>query len=309
MTTVKPLPQALQAHELAELLPDMSEGEQKLLVESIQKLGQLQPIVLLDGKILDGRSRYAACITLGKKPVLRNYDPETDGPSPTEYVLASNINRRHLNTGQRALVYEKSLPHLEREAQERKKAAQFKANGSETETPAATGSKGSSAAKAAALAHVSEASIKTAKKIRKEAPDLADKVEKGEMSLNEANAELEERKETAPTTTERDDIAKEMFEPLKKAHDEDFAISVRDAVVLKSQEELQGFCDLSVEEQKTIKELVIRKWKIADALKFMQREVDRNDKISDLILRTLSTGTKKGTWTVDGWVVTIARAK
>lgn len=307
-TTIKPLPAALQAHELAELMPDMQEGELKLLTESIQKSGQRLPIILLDGKILDGRSRYAACLTLGIQPEVRNYDPEKDGTSPTLFVLEHNVNRRHLSVGQRAIIIQNSLPFLEAEAEERKKAAQFRVVDGGQPAPAAPGTPGRSVEKAAKVANVGKTSVQEAAKLTDQHPDLAEKVKAGEMSLHEASTVAKTRTEEPPATSERDDIAKENFEDLRKVHGEDFAISVRDGVNLKSQDELEAFVSLSVEEQRSIKELVARKKKVTDALKWINKEVDRDDRIGDLFLRTLAAGGKKGTWVIDGWNVTVARA-
>lgn len=308
-TTIKPLPPALQAHELAELLPDMQEGEFKHLVDSIQKIGQQNEIVLLDGKILDGRSRYAACIELGIPPRIRHYNPELDGPSPTDYVLAQNVNRRHLSTSQRAVVYTKALPHYQAEAEARQKATQFPAAEAFEKEPKPSTKAGRATEAAAAAAGVSPSTMDKAKRVTAEAPDLAAKVEAGEMTVAAAEKELKKRQDAAPATSERDDIAKEAFDALKESHGEDFAISVRDGVNLKAQAELEAFCSLSPTEQKSIRELIGRKWKVKAALEFINREANRDDKISTLFLRTLSAGGKKGTFVIDGWNVTVARAK
>lgn len=286
-------------------MPDMSEGEFTLLCQSIQKIGQKVPIILLDGKILDGRSRYGACLKIGIQPEIRNYDPERDGPSPTDFVIAHNVNRRHLTTGQRAIIIQSALKFYEEEAKERKLAS---LKNSEHQKKMAE-AKGKASEMAAAAAGVSHKSVETANKLVEEHPDLAKRVASGELSLNEAKTIAEERKNDTPTTSERDDIAKENFEVLKKALGEDFAISVRDGVNLKPQDELEAFLTLSVEEQKSIRELIARKWKVAAALKWINKEVDREAQLKDLFLRTLSAGGKKGTWTVDGWNVTVSRAK
>src|SRR5262249_50148969 len=77
------------------------EGEEfDALVEDVKAKGQLVPIVTHEGKILDGRNRYRACIKAGINPKTRDYD----GDDPLSYVVSLNLQRRHLNESQRAMV-------------------------------------------------------------------------------------------------------------------------------------------------------------------------------------------------------------
>ena len=65
-----------------------------------------QPIVLdTDGRILDGRNRYAACQIAEVEPTFITYD----GYDPDGYALMVNIARRHLSNGQQAIVAAKAL--------------------------------------------------------------------------------------------------------------------------------------------------------------------------------------------------------
>lgn len=305
---------ALEYHPIANLLPMPTEGEQTLLRDSIQKDGQLDPIVLLAGKILDGRSRYEACLTIGKTPETRNFNPEKDGASPTTWVLAKNLFRRHLSTSQRAAVSIDAMPFFEAEAKERLNAV---ATGQAPEAPA--GEAGRSADAAAAVAHVSASSIKHAKKLKKEAPDLHGEVAAGTMTLNAAMEKLAERKAAAQAAkdgeqhgeldAERTKIFESNAAGLERAHGEDFVKAVRDGTVLKTKDELQNFTDLTFPEQKTIRELIIRQWKVVKALKFINGTVSREDKIADLFLRTLSGGASKMSFEIDGWHVVVSRQK
>lgn len=48
-------------HPIANLFPLMTGDEYLALVEDIRANGLLEPVVLYEGKILDGRNRYNAC--------------------------------------------------------------------------------------------------------------------------------------------------------------------------------------------------------------------------------------------------------
>src|SRR5690242_6457327 len=58
----------LEPHPLAGRIPEMLSDEYVDLVKDIQKHGLREPLVLFEGKILDGRHRYRACAELGIEP-------------------------------------------------------------------------------------------------------------------------------------------------------------------------------------------------------------------------------------------------
>ncbi|WP_083246741.1 MT-A70 family methyltransferase [Mesorhizobium sp. SEMIA 3007] len=90
----------LLPHPLAELFPMLSEQEVRELADDIVTYGQRHPIVLLDGQVLDGRNRLAACRFADVEPVFIDYD----GEDPLGFVLSLNLHRRHLSESQRAMV-------------------------------------------------------------------------------------------------------------------------------------------------------------------------------------------------------------
>jgi len=87
-------------HPIAELFPMLPESEIRELADDIVTFGQRVPIVLLDGLVLDGRNRLAACRFADVAPMFEDYA----GDDPLNYVLSINLHRRHLSTSQRALV-------------------------------------------------------------------------------------------------------------------------------------------------------------------------------------------------------------
>jgi N6-adenosine-specific RNA methylase IME4 len=87
-------------HELANLFPLMDESQYSDLVADIKENGLLESIVLHEGKILDGRNRYNACNDAGVEPNFVEYE----GEDALSYVISLNLNRRHLNESQRAMI-------------------------------------------------------------------------------------------------------------------------------------------------------------------------------------------------------------
>jgi hypothetical protein len=95
----------LTAHPLASLFPMASEDELAELKADIKKHGQLEPIRLFEGQILDGRNRDRVCLELGIEPKTVEYE----GDDPAAFVISMNLHRRHLSQAQKAEVIEKLL--------------------------------------------------------------------------------------------------------------------------------------------------------------------------------------------------------
>src|ERR1700731_405463 len=93
-----------QLHPLCELLPPMSEAELQALAEDIKTNGQLEPILVYKGKILDGKNRYRACKIAGVEPNTIKFSPTETHRTPEEYVLSQNVLRRQLTQSQKATV-------------------------------------------------------------------------------------------------------------------------------------------------------------------------------------------------------------
>jgi len=84
----------LQYHPIAELLPALQGTELRKLASDIKANGLLEPIVLYEGMILDGRNRYQCCLTESVEPRFVLYE----GQDPGGFVISMNILRRHLTT-------------------------------------------------------------------------------------------------------------------------------------------------------------------------------------------------------------------
>jgi hypothetical protein len=92
---------SLQFHPDADLVPLMDDEEFEALKADLRANGLRDPIVLHEGKILDGRSRYLACRELGIPLKLRDWD---GNGSSREFLLSANLRRRHLTAGQQAAL-------------------------------------------------------------------------------------------------------------------------------------------------------------------------------------------------------------
>lgn len=89
----------LEVHPVANIFPMMASDEIDRLAADIEKNGQQEPVVLWNGQLIDGRNRVEACRRLGREPIRAELDFNED---PLQYVLSSNLHRRHLKTSQRA---------------------------------------------------------------------------------------------------------------------------------------------------------------------------------------------------------------
>jgi ParB-like nuclease domain len=98
------MPSPLEPYPFSGIFPELPAEELRHLAQDIKGRGQIEPIILYKGQILDGRNRYKACQMVGVKPRFEEFDPRTAKRSPEEFVLSRNLRRRHLSTGQKAAI-------------------------------------------------------------------------------------------------------------------------------------------------------------------------------------------------------------
>jgi hypothetical protein len=94
----------MELHKLCEMLPVADQRTLDELADSIKIHGQLDAIVLFDGKILDGRNRLIACGMAEVEPIFEEYDKDKYGDNPYYFVMNRNHNRRHMNESQRSFL-------------------------------------------------------------------------------------------------------------------------------------------------------------------------------------------------------------
>jgi hypothetical protein len=192
----------LQFHELADIFPLMTGDDFDQLVEDIRKNGLHEPVGLLDGKILDGRNRYRACLLAGVE--CRTEEIETD--DPIAYVLSLNRHRRHQTPSKLASAgakAEKLYEKFKAEAEKRQHEAGIHGvkggRGHKATNPSGTNTgrvSSDTRDKIGAMVGVSGSMIDRARKLReKGVPELAKAVEEGRISVTSAAKLTEEEPE------------------------------------------------------------------------------------------------------------------
>jgi hypothetical protein len=94
----------LELHPICALFPQLAEAELSELARDIKTLGQLEPILLYEGKILDGRNRFLACKLAEVEPWFMPFDPAKAKLTPEQLVVSSNLRRRNLTPAQKAAI-------------------------------------------------------------------------------------------------------------------------------------------------------------------------------------------------------------
>jgi ParB-like chromosome segregation protein Spo0J len=168
----------MKPHPYADIFPMMTEAEMDGLTESIRENGLLYPIITHEGQILDGRNRQRACERAGVAPAYKEYD----GNDPLGSVMAHNLERRHLNESQRALVAAKwaALKHGGDRRSEEIKSSKDGLKSTFMKTRA----------EAAEMLNVGVASIDRAKRVMRDAPEMIEKIERGEITVTAAHREV-----------------------------------------------------------------------------------------------------------------------
>lgn len=164
-------------HPASGLFPLMGGVELQNLADDIRAHGLLEPVVLYEGQVLDGRNRLRACELAGVEPQTIEWDAQ--GASPTEWVVSKNLHRRHLTTAQRAALALDLLPHLEAEAEKRRMAGLKR--GDEQPVSPETDERGRSDEKAADLVGVGRSTVAAAKAIQQRDPEIVNEMRSGDL--------------------------------------------------------------------------------------------------------------------------------
>ena len=99
----------LEAHELANLLPMIDDANFANLKVDIEKNGILEPILLFEGRILDGRNRYRAAKEVGRLSSGKFKMFEGSYAEAEAYVFSTNFLRRQMSAAQKQDVIFKMI--------------------------------------------------------------------------------------------------------------------------------------------------------------------------------------------------------
>lgn len=192
-------------HPAADAFPMMNASHLAELTKSIQAEGQLLPIVMCDGLVLDGRNRWLACRKLGIRPKTQDFHG-----NPWAHAWSLNGQRRDLVAEQRYLIWRKCNENSEQwqaEQQHITDEANRKRAEATREQPRTPGGArltekqvtgqidpppdGHSKRQAAAVqAEVTPSTVKRADTLADNRPDLAKQVRQGTMKPAEAHRQM-----------------------------------------------------------------------------------------------------------------------
>ena len=180
----------IDAHPAAEIFALLGEDKLESLAGDIAEHGLRQPIVLHEGLVLDGRNRLRACELASVEPEFTEFG----GTDPVAFVVSCNVQRRHLNSSQRAMAAQDTLPMLEAEAKERQRLSQG---------PGVKGveliphlNEGRARDHAARLFSTNNRYVSDAKVIAAARPDLAEQIRSGDLTIPQVMREIRRAERT-----------------------------------------------------------------------------------------------------------------
>lgn len=179
-----------RVHPAASEFDLLPEDRLQSLADDIAKRGLRFPILRnADGLILDGRNRLHACRMANVTPRFETYT----GTDEVAEIVSCNLERRHLNEDERALMAVRMLPHYEAQADvggrprnDAKPRAELPQVNTHVEQRR-------SRTKAARDFNVSPRKVQQMKRVVDNAPDLVPEVTNGKMSLSKAESVVKDR--------------------------------------------------------------------------------------------------------------------
>jgi ParB-like chromosome segregation protein Spo0J len=176
----------MKHHPIADVWPMMDEAKLAELADDIRKNGQLVPVWLYEGKILDGRNRWAACKIAGVDPKTKEYT----GDEPTAFAVSLNDRRRHMNKGALAAVAAELEPHFAEDAKRRYEQTVGRPKKSVANLPPISSPQPKARQEAAKSVGVGDRYVQDAKKVKTESPEVFERLKAGKITLQDAKREV-----------------------------------------------------------------------------------------------------------------------
>ena len=187
----------LAIHPYCLWFPALDGSDLEALGDSIQFQGLLEPIVLLNGEVFDGRHRLKACLDREVTPRFLNFEQLGHTGDPIDWVLAKNQHRRHLTSKQYLVIVTLSeAERLRRDGERRKQEGRRKGgrghkknldlNSGPSLSAVEAKHANSTAGQIAAKAGTSRYEAEQALKILEQDPELMKRILAGNLSFDEA---------------------------------------------------------------------------------------------------------------------------
>jgi hypothetical protein len=300
---------AYPPHPLAAMFPRPTPEEQRELTDHIRQHGLQEPMVLFQGKVLDGLSRQEACAHAGRESryvKFTDLSPAIRAAGPLEFVIGKNLVRRHYTTIQRAMIAAELIPAFEKEALERRNAnlkhvsASAPAPLSKAQVGTNNGEivRGKSAERAAKMLGVSTRIVESARRILKKSPEKAAAIKAGTLTVGEASM---------------DQAASQKMAALEAAHTriekvcgKELADAARNKTRLRTAREALAFSSQGDREMRSQAGLIELGWPLRKAQKFKAKNLTKRSTLEDLFNRAASYGFSLRV-VIDGWEVNVVR--
>jgi ParB-like chromosome segregation protein Spo0J len=298
-------------HKFAKLVPEPSASEQEELTNDIKENGLLEPIILFEGQILDGRSRQKACQKAGielRSEDFIEFDPKAMG-DPLAFVVSKNFKRRQLQmtpSQKAAYVAEHILPLFEARAEPESPPTGGNGKGIEnervkTKTKRAVGA-------AAAKSGVSPRSLERAKRVKEKDPEKLKEVAAGKKTLRKAERELGAK---AKQENDRTEAFERIEKTLGKDHGFFKGTKGKGPQRLQRTRDIVEFSKLGKDEMEKVAYLMLTTptWSFKKCVQFESRhKISERSTVRDLTFIAASQGFELK-HEFNGWTVELYRSK
>jgi ParB family chromosome partitioning protein len=188
----------LKFHDAADQFPLLSDKRLKELARDIKDRGQREAVRMLDGKILDGRNRYLACLKAGVEP---EFEELPENVNPYAYAWSRNGERRDLTKDQRYLIW-KSCSKRSGEWDAIHKRVQERANQSRSKLKkihdrpstdcghSSAAPRGRGSTELATASKTNRGAVERMERLQRERPDLAEQLKEGKISSADAMRQI-----------------------------------------------------------------------------------------------------------------------